>query len=49
MKTYKKTSASKLVARFDKELMNIIMNDLKTLKTKNQFLNNSCADQLTAA
>lgn len=40
MKTYKKTSAGKLVSRFDKELKNILMNDLKTLKqAKIRFLN----------
>ncbi|WP_262895513.1 hypothetical protein [Mucilaginibacter segetis] len=32
MKTYQKPATSKLVARFDKELMNILMNDLKTIK-----------------
>lgn len=50
MKTYKNTSASKLVARFDKELRNIIMNDLKAIKTaKNQIFNSITANQLTAA
>jgi len=40
MKTSKKLSVSKLVARFDNELKNIIMNDLKALKeAKSQFLN----------
>ena len=38
MKTYNKPAASKLVARFDKELKSILMNDLKALKkAKNQF------------
>jgi hypothetical protein len=39
MKTKNKPSASKLVKRFDKELMNIIMNDLKALRVaKTQLL-----------
>jgi len=39
MKAYNKPSTSKLVARFDRELKNILLNDLKTLKsTKNQFI-----------
>jgi len=38
MKAYNKPAASKLVARFDRELKNILMNDLKILKqAKNQF------------
>lgn len=50
MKTYKKPSVSKLVARFDKELKEILMNDLKALKaTRNQFLNAITADHLSAA
>jgi hypothetical protein len=32
MKNYKKTATSKIVARFDRELRNILMNDLKALK-----------------
>jgi hypothetical protein len=43
MKTYQKPATSKLVSRFDKELMNIIMSDLKALKEKN------AATRLTAA
>ena len=35
MKTYQKPATSKLVNRFDKELMNILMNDLKAIKQKN--------------
>lgn len=35
MKTYQKPATSKLVNRFDKELMNILMNDLKVIKAKN--------------
>jgi hypothetical protein len=37
MKTYKKPSASKLVARFDNDLMNLLMEDLKSFRKKNQF------------
>jgi len=49
MKTYNTASASKLVARFDRELKNIIMNDLKALKqAKNQFTN-GVNNQLAAA
>ena len=42
MKTYQKPAVSKLVSRFDKELMNILMSDLKAIKSKN-------AARLTAA
>ncbi|MDN3550253.1 hypothetical protein [Mucilaginibacter aquaedulcis] len=38
MKTSKKPSISKLVASFDNQLKKIIMNDLKAIKAKNQFL-----------
>jgi len=34
MKTYKKSVTSKLVSSFDKELMSIIMSDLKSIKAK---------------
>jgi len=34
MKTAKKSTAHKLVSRFDKELMSILMNDLKAIKAK---------------
>ncbi|MFD0765555.1 hypothetical protein ACFQZI_11890 [Mucilaginibacter lutimaris] len=34
MKTYQKPATSKLVNRFDRELMNILMSDLKALKSK---------------
>ena len=37
MKTYNKPSTSKLVARFDNELKNILMEDLKAFKEKNEF------------
>jgi hypothetical protein len=36
MKTYQKPAVTKLVTRFDKELMNILMSDLKALKSKKQ-------------
>lgn len=36
MKTHQKQATSKLVNRFDRELMNILMSDLKTIKTKKQ-------------
>jgi len=50
MKTYNKPSVSKLVARFDRELKNILMNDLKALKkVKNQILNEVGAERLAAA
>jgi len=40
MKAYQKQSVSKLVARFDRELKNILMTDLKAAKAlKNQFMN----------
>ena len=38
MKTYKKTSTSKLAQRFDNELKNLIMEDLRSFKSRNQFL-----------
>ena len=34
MKNLKKPVANKLMSRFDKELMNILMNDLKALKAR---------------
>ncbi|WP_262708474.1 hypothetical protein [Mucilaginibacter terrigena] len=34
MKTYKKPVIHKLVSRFDKELMNILLNDLKIIKAR---------------
>ncbi len=49
MKTNKTSSASKLLARFDKDLKKIIMNDLKAIKAaRAQFLN-SINVELTAA
>lgn len=34
MKTYKKTSADKMVSAFDRQLMNILKSDLKAVKAK---------------
>jgi len=50
MKTYNKPATSKLVARFDRELKNILMNDLKAIKQeKNHFFNTVQSNQLSAA
>ncbi|MDP9081334.1 MAG: hypothetical protein M3O71_28315 [Bacteroidota bacterium] len=38
MKTYKKPAPSKLVAKFDNELMNILASDLKAFMARNPFL-----------
>ena len=46
MKTYKTPSTSKLVARFDNELKNLLMADLKAFKERNQFLNNNNNNQV---
>ncbi|MEO6148909.1 MAG: hypothetical protein ABIN95_13135 [Mucilaginibacter sp.] len=45
MKTYRKVLMSKLVAKFDNELKNILMNDIKVMKSVNNLKNNG----LTAA
>ena len=37
MKTYQKPATSKLVKRFDNELMNLIAADLKAFKANNKF------------
>jgi len=37
MKTYNKIATSKLVARFDEELLNILKDDLKAFRANNQF------------
>lgn len=37
MKTYNKPATSKLAVRFDKELKELIMNDLKAFKAKRQY------------
>ncbi|MCJ8210356.1 hypothetical protein MUY27_11610 [Mucilaginibacter sp. RS28] len=54
MKTPSKTSVTKLINRFDNELMNLLMEDLKAVKSaKNQLMEkiaNSVANtQLSAA
>jgi len=50
MKTLKLTSTSKLIARFDNDLKQIIMNDLKVLKeAKIKFLNSVGPESFTAA
>jgi hypothetical protein len=53
MKTYKKPSTSKLVARFDNELMSLLMEDLKAFRERNQFSSSKKQDaaqqQLSAA
>lgn len=38
MKTQKQTSTTKLIASFDNALKNIIMSDLKAIKTKMSYL-----------
>ncbi|WP_186461835.1 hypothetical protein [Mucilaginibacter pallidiroseus] len=41
MKTYNKIATSKLVARFDQELKDLLMNDLKAFREKTQFVSNN--------
>jgi hypothetical protein len=38
MKTFKKASVKKLVTRFDNDLKAILLNDIKTLRTKATLL-----------
>lgn len=38
MKTYNKPSTSKLATRFDNELKNILMEDLKAFRDKHRFI-----------
>ena len=49
MKTYKKPAASKILTRFDNELRNLLMEDLKIFKEKNQFKGNNQATVQKAA
>lgn len=50
MKNQQRPAISKLVARFDNELREIIMNDLKMIKgVKNQFLKVIKTEQLSVA
>ncbi|WP_156088750.1 hypothetical protein [Mucilaginibacter pedocola] len=47
MKTYQKPATSKLVARFDNDLKNLLMADLKAFKERSQFTtrNNQATQQ----
>jgi hypothetical protein len=50
MKNQKKQAISKLVARFDNELRNLIMEDLRAIKgAKNTFLRAIKTEQLSVA
>ncbi|MEZ2337498.1 hypothetical protein AB6735_17770 [Mucilaginibacter sp. RCC_168] len=37
MKSYKTPSASKLIARFDNQLLDILLEDLRNFRAKNRF------------
>jgi hypothetical protein len=37
MKTYQKPATGKLVTRFDNELKNLLMEDLRSFRERNQF------------
>jgi len=41
MKTDKKTSTSKLAKRFDNELKTLIMEDLRSFRSRHQFLSHN--------
>jgi hypothetical protein len=47
MKTIQRPAASKLVKRFDNELRDILVNDLKSFMAKNPFLRNKRANVQT--
>ncbi|MDB5029603.1 MAG: hypothetical protein JWP71_324 [Mucilaginibacter sp.] len=49
MKTRQKPATSKLVARFDNELREIIMNDLKMIRGVRSFLRVIKTEQLSVA
>ncbi|MBE9584788.1 hypothetical protein IM792_10050 [Mucilaginibacter sp. JRF] len=50
MKTFRKTSITKLVTKFDNELKELLMNDLKAIKqAKNQFVSAINNNGLSAA
>jgi hypothetical protein len=50
MKTYRKTTVSKLVDRFDNELKILLMDDLKAIRQIKEKLNTGLnQDSLTAA
>lgn len=41
MKTFNKPATSKLATRFDNELKTLLMEDLKVLRERNQFVNSN--------
>ncbi|MDP9046911.1 MAG: hypothetical protein M3N14_02160 [Bacteroidota bacterium] len=41
MKTYTKPAASKLLIRFDNELKELLINDLRSFMKRNPFLNSN--------
>ncbi|MEO8947095.1 MAG: hypothetical protein ABI308_01710 [Mucilaginibacter sp.] len=43
MKTNKKPATSKLLTRFDNELKNLLMEDLRVFRERNQFKGNNQA------
>ena len=45
MKAYSKPASSKLLKRFDNELMQLLLEDLKVLRAKNYHRNNQSAIQ----
>jgi len=45
----RKPAPSKLVAKFDNELMNILMEDLKAFRAKNPAIRKATEQQLLAA
>jgi hypothetical protein len=49
MKTYNKAAISKLVTRFDNELKNILMEDLKAFRNRNKFITATKQANLKAA
>ncbi len=49
MKTYNKPATSKLLKRFDNDLMQLLMEDLKAFRAKNFHRNNQPAVQKHAA
>jgi hypothetical protein len=49
MKTNKKPATSKLLTRFDNELRNLLMEDLKVFRERNQFKGNNQAAVQKAA
>ena len=49
MKTAKQPATSKLVTRFDNDLRNLLMEDLKVFREKNQFKGNNQAAVQKAA